>query len=98
MDTSLSPSLTAISIIGILIALALLVVAFRLQHWKRIVLTVTSLLILATSALLATPINPWLIDTRYRTYRSFYRDIEIGMNRAEVLNLIDRHYPDSAPT
>lgn len=93
METSLSPTLTALGAAAILIALAVLLFALRLRHWKRIVLIGTSLLVMTPSVYLAAALNPWLTDERFRTYRSFYREIEIGMTRAEVLNLIDRHYP-----
>ena len=38
-------------------------------------------------------INPWLHDARFRTYARFFNDIKSGMTEAEVLNLLEQHYP-----
>ncbi|KAA3614233.1 MAG: hypothetical protein DWQ01_00590 [Planctomycetota bacterium] len=43
-------------------------------------------------ALLALAFKPELIDGRYRTFKAFYRDLKVGMNRSEVEQLIDRYY------
>jgi hypothetical protein len=42
-------------------------------------------------------LHPEILDARFRTYKAFYRDITVGMTRAEVFTLIDRHYPKSGP-
>lgn len=38
-------------------------------------------------------LKPELIDARFRTYKAFYRDIEIGMKREDVDALLERRYP-----
>jgi hypothetical protein len=42
-------------------------------------------------------LNPWLVDSRFRSYRAFYRDIEIGMTRNEVFEALERNYPADGP-
>lgn len=37
---------------------------------------------------------PWLIDSRFRTYRDFYKDIKIGMTHDQVIEVAKKHYPD----
>ena len=38
-------------------------------------------------------LKPELIDGRYKTYKQLYGDIDIGMSRAQVMTLVDQHYP-----
>ena len=95
MDTSLSPSLTVVALLGIVAALALIVGAIRKDRWKRGILLALGVALLVPSSFFALGLNPWLVDARFRTFRSFYYDIEVGMSRAEVMNLVHQHYPDS---
>ena len=95
METSLSPTLTLLFAIVVLIALALLICGVRLEKWRRLALVTIGVLLLVPSAFLVAALNPWLTDPRFNTYRTFYRDIEVGMTRADVLDLIDHHYPAS---
>src|SRR3954469_22826596 len=38
---------------------------------------------------------PEFLDGRFRTYKAFYRNIELGMTRNEVMQLRDHYYPKS---
>ncbi len=59
----------------------------------RFLLTSLTMCFLVPSGILVAGMNPWLIDARLRTYRLFYWDIRNGMNRQEILAVMDRHYP-----
>lgn len=52
-----------------------------------------SLLCFAPGIFLLLMLKPELIDARFRTYKAFYRDIEIGMKREDLDALLERRYP-----
>jgi hypothetical protein len=62
----------------------------------RLLMSLLALLLLPTGLMIA-GLNPWLVDARFRAYRSFYRDIESGMTRQQVMELVHRHYPTGGP-
>ena len=75
-------------------AIVCAVCAMRVAKWtQRIVLFAIALVLLVPPAFVVTAFFPELVDARFRTYKRFYRDIEIGMTRAEVNQLMGRHYP-----
>lgn len=41
--------------------------------------------------------HPELVDARFRTYKRFYRDIQVGMTREQVLAALEKHYPPDGP-
>ncbi len=56
-------------------------------------MVVLALIFLLPAGYLFVGLNPWLVDSRFRTYRAFYRDIEVGMTRDQVLAVMERRYP-----
>ena len=94
MDTSLSLPLTCLAILGIIIALGSLVDSYRKTGPERRVLSILGLIILSPSVFFLLVLNPWLLDPRFRAFRSFYYDIEDGMTRAQVIELLESHYPE----
>lgn len=83
--------IAAVTLIG---AIACLVFAYLASHWlKRGLLIVTALFLLGPSGVALMVLKPELIDGRYKTYKQLYGDIHVGMSRAEVMTLIDQHYP-----
>lgn len=38
-------------------------------------------------------LHPELIDGRFRTYKAFYSDIQVGMTREQVVAAMERRYP-----
>ena len=93
MEFGLHPLLliAAVSLIG---ALACLIFACIASHWlKRGILIVAALFLLTPSGVALLCIKPELVDGRYETYKQLYGDIHVGMSRAEVMTLVDRHYP-----
>jgi hypothetical protein len=83
--------IVGITLIG---AIACVVFACRTSNWlKRVILIVVTLVLLAPSGLLTVMLKPELVDARFRTYKRLYRDIQIGMTRSEVMELVRHHYP-----
>ena len=93
MITGLHPLIiiAAITLIG---AIACLVFAYLASHWfKRGILIVAALFLLGPSGVALIGFKPELVDDRFRTYKQLFGDIEVGMSRAEVMTLVDQHYP-----
>jgi len=59
----------------------------------QITLLALAAALLVPALYLAQALHPEIIDARFRTYKAFYRDIRIGMTKAEVLQVLDRRYP-----
>ena len=93
MITGLYPLIliAAVTMIG---AVACLVFAYLASHWlKRGILIVAALFLLCPSGVALIGFKPELVDSRYKTYKQLFGDIEVGMSRAEVMTLVDQHYP-----
>ena len=93
MESGLHPLLliAAVTLIGALVCLIFACIA---SHWfKRGILIMAALFLLTPSGVALLCIKPELVDGRYKTYKQLYGDIHVGMNRAEVMTLVDRHYP-----
>lgn len=83
-----------IGVASAVVALVAVVIACRTSHGLiRLLAFVVTLVALIPAAYLVAALNPWLVDARFRTYRAFYRDIEVGMSRADVQKLLAEHYP-----
>ena len=85
--------IVAIALIG---TIACLVFARRVRGGiKRSILIVAAIILLSPSGLALICFKPELVDGRYRTYKQLYRDIQVGMSRAEVMALVEQHYLES---
>ena len=83
--------IAAVTLIG---AIACLVFAYLASHrLKRGILIVAALFLLGPSVVALIGFKPELVDSRYKTYKQLFGDIEVGMSRAEVMTLVDQHYP-----
>ena len=83
--------IAAVTLIG---AVACLVFAYLASHWlKRGTLILAALFLLGPSGVALICFKPELVDDRFRTYKQLFGDIEVGMSRAEVMTLVDQHYP-----
>jgi hypothetical protein len=87
-----------IAAFGSLTALIAVIVACkaRSRHVFTIML-VLALVLIAPAAYLFLTYYPELIDGRFRTYRGFYRDIQVGMTREQVFAAMERRYPKDGP-
>lgn len=85
-----------IATVSTLLALGAIVVACVVRsNGVRALMIVLGLAFLLPAGFVFVASHPELIDGRFRTYKAFYRDIQIGMTRDEVLSVLDRHYPAS---
>ena len=83
--------IAAVTLIG---AVACLVFAYLTSKWiKRGILIVAALFLLCPSGVALIGFKPELVDDRFKTYKQLFGDIEVGMSRADVMTLIDQHYP-----
>ena len=83
-----------IAIVTLIGALVCLVFACLASNWlKRGILIVVALFLLAPSGAALICLKPELVDGRYSTYKQLYGDIEVGISRAQVMKLVDQHYP-----
>ena len=83
--------IAAVTLIG---AVACLVFAYLASHWlKRGILIVAALFLLGPSGVALIGFKPELVDDRFKTYKQLFGDIEVGMSRAQVMKLVDQHYP-----
>ncbi len=95
METSLSPPLSYLCLFGVLVAFFLFVFGIRKSGWPRILLILTGSGVLISSVFFFLALNSWIIDPRFRTYRSFYYEIEEGMTRQQVFEILHKHYSPS---
>ncbi|MES2997128.1 MAG: hypothetical protein V4733_10005 [Verrucomicrobiota bacterium] len=73
--------------------MALVVAWLARSSALKAIMVVLALIFLLPAGYLFVGLNPWLVDSRFRTYRAFYRDIEVGMTRDQVLAVMERRYP-----
>lgn len=93
MINSFHPVILA-AVIGAGAALAALVVAWLVRSSVvKAMMILMALVFMVPAAYVFVGLNPGLFDSRFRTYQAFYKDIELGMTREQVLTLLERHYP-----
>jgi phosphoglycerol transferase MdoB-like AlkP superfamily enzyme len=97
MMTGLHP-IVLIAVIGIVVAFGLLIGAFCAKRKMfKLASLAGAVVCVAPAAFVFCVLNPWVVDGRYRTYRAFYSEIQVGMTKQELNNLIDKHYPSAGP-
>ena len=52
-----------------------------------------ALFLLVPSGVALIGFKPELVDDKFKTYKQLFGDIEVAMSRADVMTLIDQHYP-----
>ena len=93
MGLGIHPIVGAVAIAS-LGAVLCIILLFLVDGWcKRTALILASLFLLVPAMWLLVMLNPELVDARFRTYKELYRDIQPGMMRSEVMELVERHYP-----
>jgi hypothetical protein len=84
--------------IGALLALGAVVVACTVRsRGIRALMIVLALVLLLPAGFVFVAFHPELVDGRFRTYKVFYRDIQVGMTREQVLAAMERRYPSDGP-
>lgn len=83
-----------IAAVGVLAALIAIVIACCARSGLVTVLMVfLAVLFVAPTGYLFLGFYPQLVDGRFRTYKAFYRDIQVGMTREQVLVVMEKRYP-----
>ena len=80
--------------------LALIAIIFACivrNNGLRALLLVLALVFLIPAAFVFLAFHPEFADRRFRTYKRFYRDIQVGMTREEVLAAMEQRYPTNGP-
>src|SRR5947207_9437469 len=86
--------LILVAVVGAVASLLAIVIACRAKSGVLIVLMIAlALVFIVPAGYLILALNPALVDGRFRTYKQFYTDIEVGMTREQVLAAMDQRYP-----
>lgn len=83
--------IAAVGVIFALISISVACVTRSGAIRALMIVIATVCLLPAVNVLLA--FCPELVDGRFRTYKKFYSDIQIGMTREQVLSAMERRYP-----
>jgi hypothetical protein len=87
-----------VAAVGALLALIAVVIACKARSGLVMALMILlALVFVAPAGYVFLAFHPELVDGRFRTYKAFYRDIQIGMTRDDVIAALNRHYPKSGP-
>jgi hypothetical protein len=87
-----------IAAIGVLLALGAVIVACTVRSGGvRALMIMLTVVFLIPAGFVFAAFHPELVDGRFRTYKAFYRDIQIGMTRAQVLAAMEQRYPADGP-
>src|SRR5688572_15717109 len=80
--------------IGAVLAVVTLILAFATRSsGLRTSMILLASIFLLPAAYVFLALNPWLVDSRFRTYRAFYNDIHVGTTREQVLSIMEQRYP-----
>jgi hypothetical protein len=87
-----------IAVAGVIAALVAIVIACRAQSgFVTGLMLVLAVLFIAPAGYVFLAFHPELVDGRFRTYKAFYRDIDVGMTREQVFSAMERRYPKDGP-
>lgn len=79
---------------GLLIALVLVFFACRARSgFATGLLLFFALVFTAPTIFIFLVFHPELVDGRFRTYKAFYHDIQVGMTRDQVVAAMEARYP-----
>jgi hypothetical protein len=87
-----------LAVLGSTIGFLLLVAAYLTKRGSlRAFFVSLGAFCLLPAGLVFVLMNPGIFDSRFRPYQTFYKSINIGMTRAEILSLMGQHYPTNGP-
>jgi hypothetical protein len=87
-----------IAAVSALAALVAIVIACRARSGLvTAMMVVLALVFIAPTGYVYLAFHPELVDGRFRTYKRFYRDIQVGMTRDQVLTAMEQRYPTNGP-
>jgi hypothetical protein len=84
--------------VGALVAVGAVIAACTVQRGGiRALMIVLALVFLLPAGFVFVAFHPELVDARFRTYKAFYHDIQVGMTREQVLAAMAQRYPADGP-
>ena len=84
--------------LGVAVSIILLITMFRVRSaGLKVLLLIVAILTLAPAGLVVLAAFPEWVDARFRTYKTFYAEIQPGMTRDDVMALQARIYPEGGP-
>jgi hypothetical protein len=91
-------SFVLIAAFGALAALVAIIIACRARRGLvTAMMIVLALALMIPAGFVIMAFHPELVDGRFRTYKEFYRDIEVGMTCEQVLAAMEERYPANGP-
>jgi hypothetical protein len=97
MSSSIHP-IFVLAALGIAASLILLVTVFRVRSMGlKVLLVLIAVVTLAPAGLVLRAVFPEWVDARFRSYKAFYADIQLGMTRDEVMTVQAKTYPENGP-
>jgi hypothetical protein len=92
-------SFLEIPVVQVILGLAAMAgVGFVAARWiRRVELALSKWRVspaIAIAAVCLVILAPFALDPRLATYRAFYEDIEVGMSREQLFEVMRSHYPD----
>jgi hypothetical protein len=95
MTATIHPFLL-LAALGVMAALVISAMVVRVKSLaERAFLILFAFGCVAPAGLFLVVAHPELVDSRFATYKAFYRDIRGGMNRADIDALLARRYPSA---
>ncbi len=90
--------IVVLAALGVAASLILLFTVFRVRHvGLKVLLVLMAIMTLMPAGLVMRAMHPEWVDARFRSYKTFYDDIQLGMTREEVLAVQATHYPEGGP-
>lgn len=97
MSSSIHP-IFVLAALGVVASIILLVTVFKVRSiGLKIVFLLIAVLTLAPTGLVVLAVYPEWLDARFRSYKMFYTDIQLGMTKDEVMTVQAKHYPEGGP-
>jgi len=93
----MSPSVHSIDqvvLIGLVVSVIAAVLTWRSRSGlSKMIFGLVTICVLTPSVILFVGRNPWLVESRYRTFKLLYWNLRIGMNHEEVQANVKKLYP-----
>lgn len=87
-----------IAALGAVASLVAVIIACRARSGVvTLMMLALALVFIAPATYVFLAFHPELVDGRFRTYKAFYREIQVGMTREQVYSALERRYPRDGP-
>jgi hypothetical protein len=98
MNSGIHPIILLTAVAAVLATIAITVACLVRNRGVKALMIVLALVFLLPAAYIPIAVfRPELVDSRFRVYKKFYKDLQVGMTREQVLAAMDQRYPISGP-